>query len=160
MSANTFLSSLCKTASAISPDMGQPIESVGKCSCWTGRSSTGNGPAVRFCDIYLDFANPFTPKAISFFWLRTLGLGGGHRAVDWSIPHWTCLSKELGGPISMRSGAPQVSVIAPLRFPLFVNNLLNALEELTLLYAVEVKILIHRTLETIRYRYFNIAWDG
>ncbi len=60
----------------------------------------------------------------------------------------------------MRSGAPQVSVIAPLRFPLFMNNLLNALEELTLLYAVDVKILIHRTLETIRYRYFNIAWDG
>ncbi len=42
---------------------------------------------------------------------------------------------ELSGTISMRSGAPQGSVLGPFYFFFFLNNLPDALEALMLLFA-------------------------
>ncbi len=52
---------------------------------------------------------------------------------------------DLSRTIPMRSGISQGSVIGPLLFLLFVNDLLDALNALTLLFADEVKMVTPRT---------------
>ncbi len=47
----------------------------------------------------------------------------------------------------MRSGISQGSVIGPLQFLLFVNDFLDALKALTLLFADDVKMVTPRTLD-------------
>ncbi len=47
---------------------------------------------------------------------------------------------EHSGATPMHSGVPKGSVIGPLLFPLFVNDLTDILETLTLLFADDVKM--------------------
>ncbi len=52
---------------------------------------------------------------------------------------------EHSGAIPMHSGVPQGSVIGPLLLLLFVNDLPDALEAMTLLFAVDVRMVARRT---------------
>ncbi len=62
---------------------------------------------------------------------------------------------ELSGPISMRSGIPQGSVICPLLFLPFVNDLLGAREALPLIFA-DNAIMVTRRTQNIN---LTAAWD-
>ncbi len=101
--------------------------------------------------IYLDFAK-------AFFTLSTTDFCGR----KWSPSAWvpsSCggLQKALGpgrnstrggglsGAIPMRSVVPQTSVLGPLLFLLFVNDLPDALDALTLLFVDDIKMVTPRT---------------
>ncbi len=62
---------------------------------------------------------------------------------------------ELSDPISMRSGIPQGSVICPLLFLPFVNDLLGAREALSLIFA-DNAITVTRRTQNIN---LIAAWD-
>ncbi len=59
----------------------------------------------------------------------------------------------------MHSGAAQGSVIAPLLFLLFVNDISDILEALTLLFAGDVKMVTRRTQNTNLHMPLPAAWD-
>ncbi len=55
------------------------------------------------------------------------------------------ISREFSGTLSMRSGVPQGSVIAPKLFLLFVNDFPGPLEAVTLFFVDNVKMVTPRT---------------
>ncbi len=66
---------------------------------------------------------------------------------------------EHSGTIPMRSGVPQGSVISPLLFLLFVNDLPDFLEALTLLFADAVKMVTQRTQNMNLHSSLTAVWD-
>ncbi len=59
----------------------------------------------------------------------------------------------------MHSGVPQGSVIGPLLLLLFVNDLLDVLEAMTLLFADDVKLVAQRTQNLNLHGSRTAAWD-
>ncbi len=59
----------------------------------------------------------------------------------------------------MHSGVPQGSVIGPLLFLLFVNDLLDVLEALTLLFADDDKMVTRRTPNMGHHSFLTATWD-
>ncbi len=59
----------------------------------------------------------------------------------------------------MHSSGPQGSVIGPLLLLLFVNDLPDALETMTLLFANDFKMVTSRTLDMNLLNNFIAVWD-
>ncbi len=59
----------------------------------------------------------------------------------------------------MHSGAPQGSVIAPLLFLLFMNDIPDILESLTLLFEDDVKMVTRKTQNTNLHISLTAAWE-
>ncbi len=69
------------------------------------------------------------------------------------------VGEELLGSIPMRSCAPQGSAIGPFLFLLFVNDLPDAVEALTLLFADDIKMVTRRTQNMNLHSSITAAWD-
>ncbi len=88
--------------------------------------------------IYLGFAKVF-------FLAKTKSFGLGDVVVRWIEAYRSGrVSREHSGAIPMHSGVPQSSVIGPLLFLLFVNDLPDVLETTMLLFAADVKMVTRR----------------
>ncbi len=61
------------------------------------------------------------------------------------MDYWLVKTRVHVGAIPMHSGVSQGSVIGPLLFPLFVNDLPDVLEPLTLLFADDAKMVTQGT---------------
>ncbi len=66
---------------------------------------------------------------------------------------------EHSGAIPMHSGVPQGSLIGPLLFLLFVNDLPNILEALVLLFADDVKMVTRRIQNMNLHKSITAEWD-
>ncbi len=115
--------------------------------------------------IYLDFANALDSVNHRFLLAKMKSFGLGEVVIRWIE---ACLSGrvlrvqvggEHSGAISMHSGVPQFSVICPLLFLLFVNDLPDVLESLTLFFAGDVKMVTRRTQNVNLFSYLTAAWD-
>ncbi len=73
-------------------------------------------------------------------------------------PYWGISSKHSKA-IPMQCGVPWSSVIDPLSFLLFVNDLLDVLEALQLLFADDVKLITWRTQSMNLHSSLTAAWD-
>ncbi len=62
------------------------------------------------------------------------------------------------GAILMHSGVPQGSLIGPLLFLLFVNDLPDVIEALTLLFADDVKMVTRRSHSMNLHSSLTAAW--
>ncbi len=101
--------------------------------------------------VYLDFTNAFDLVNHRFLVAKLESFGLCENVVSWVISFLTgrtyrmkavdALSQET--PI--KSWVPQGSVIGPLLFFLFVNNLPNVITVITLLFAYDVKIVSPRS---------------
>ncbi len=95
--------------------------------------------------IYLDFAKAFDSVNHRFLLAKMKSFGLGDVTVRWIETHLSGrvstvhVGGEHSGDIPMHSGVPQGAVIGPFLFLLFVNNLTDALETLTLLFALMSK---------------------
>ncbi len=91
--------------------------------------------------IYLDFANAFDSVNHGFLLAKMKSFGLSDVVVRWIeayLSGWVSRVQRGGehsGAIPMHSGVPQGSVIGPLLFLLFVNDLQDVLERMTLLFA-------------------------
>ncbi len=66
---------------------------------------------------------------------------------------------EHSGAIPLHSGGPQGYLIGPLLFLLFVNDLPNVLEPLTLLFADDVKMVTRRSQSMNLHSSLTASWD-
>jgi hypothetical protein len=97
--------------------------------------------------IYFDLSNAFdlVPNSLLLRKLRAYGLSGGY--VNWFR---TCLSNRksqvpvsgiLSSPFEVLSGVPRGSVLGPLLFKVFINNLCDVVAHSKyLLFAGDIKI--------------------
>ncbi len=69
------------------------------------------------------------------------------------------VGEEHSGAIPMHCGVPQGSVMTPLLILLFVNDLPDVLETLTLLFADDVKMVTRRSQSMSLYSSLIAAWD-
>ncbi len=69
------------------------------------------------------------------------------------------VSGEHSGAFPMHRGVPKGSVIGPLLFLLFMNDLADVLDALTLLFTDDVKMVTRRTPTMSRHSSFTSAWD-
>ncbi len=96
--------------------------------------------------IYLDFAKAFDSVNHRFLLAKVRSFCLGDVVVRWIeayLSGWVLrvhVGGEHSGAIPMHSGVPQGSVIGPLLFRIFLNDLPDVLEALTLLFADDVKM--------------------
>ncbi len=114
---------------------------------------------------YLDFAKAFDFVTHRFLLAKMKSFGLGDIVVWWIEAYLSGrvsrvhVGGELSETIPMRSGAAQDSMIDPILFLLFVNDLGDALEALTLLYADDVKMVTPRTQNMNLHSALISAWD-
>ncbi len=114
--------------------------------------------------IYLDFAKAFDSVNHRFPLAKMNSFGLGDVAVRWIEAYLSGgvsrvhVGGELSGTILMRSGVPQGSVIGSFLYLLFVNDLPDALEALTLLFADEIEMVTTRTQSINFHSSLSAAW--
>ncbi len=124
-----------------------------RCSCLSNllvfTCMTDEGHTVD--DIYLDFTKAFDSVNYRFLLAKKKSFGLGDVVVRWIEAYLSGrvsrvhVGGEHSGAIPMHSGVPQGSVVGPLLFLLFVIDLPNVHEALTLLFANYVKMATPRT---------------
>ncbi len=101
--------------------------------------------------IYLDFAKDFDSVNHRFLVAKMKFFGLGDVVVRWIEAYLpgrvsrVHVGGELSGTIPVHSGVPQGTVIGRLLILLFVNDLPDALQALTLLFADDFKVITPRT---------------
>ncbi len=115
--------------------------------------------------IYLGFAKAFDFVSHRFLLAKMKSLGRGDVVVRWIEAHLSGrvsrvhVKGEHSGAIPMHSGVPQGSVIGPLLFLLFVNDLPDVLETMTLLFAGDVKMATRRSHSMNLRSSLTAEWD-
>ncbi len=115
--------------------------------------------------IYLDFAKAFDSINQRFFLVKMMLFGLGDVVVRWIEAYRSGrvsreqVGRERSGTIPMHSGVPQGSVISPLLFLLFVNDLPDIPEAMTLLFADDVRMVARMTQNMNLYRFLTAACD-
>ncbi len=115
--------------------------------------------------IYLDFAKAFDSVNHRFLLAKMNSLGLGDAVVRWIKAYLSGrvsrvhVGGEHLGAISMHSDIPQGSVIGPLLFLLFVNDLPDVLETMTLLFADDVKMETRRSQSMSLHISLTATWD-
>ncbi len=115
--------------------------------------------------IYLDFAKAFDSVNHRFLLAKMNSFDLGDVVVRWIEAHLSGrvsrvhVGGEHSGAIPMHSDVSQDFVIGPLLFLLFVSDLPDVLETMTLLFADGVKIVTRRTQNMSRRSSFTAIWD-
>ncbi len=121
------------------------------------------GPTVDV--IYPDFVKAFESVNHRFLLTKMKSFGLGDVIVRWAEAYLSGrvsrvpIGGEHSGAIPLQSGVPQGSGIGPLLFLLFVNDLPDAFEALTLLFADDVKIVTRPTQNMNLHSSLTAAWD-
>ncbi len=115
--------------------------------------------------IYLDFAKAFDSANHRFLLAKMKSFGLGDVVVRWIEAHLSGrvsrvhVAGEHSEAIPVHSGVQQDSLIGPPLFLLFVNDLLDDVEKMTLLFEDDVKMVARWTQNLNLHTFLTAAWD-